>query len=278
MSNLYKVACIGTGFMGSALIRGIAKKIDVKNLFITDFSLEKAKKIADSINCVCEKSNRKVVEKADIIFLAVKPPTIQSVIEDIADLLSSKIIISVAAGISLEAMYQFYEEGLRKQNISSFNASLPIVRLMPNLPVIIGEGMIGLCHRNVDTKIISTIVTLLEATGRIEIVDEKLMDVVTAVSGSGPAYVALFVEAMADAAVKLGMTRDKAYIYACQTLKGSATYLLNTEQHPGILKDAVCSPSGTTIAAIEALEKTGFRSSLMSGITASYNRSVELGQ
>ena len=148
------------------------------------------------------------------------------------------------------------------------------VRIMPNLPAVVGEAMIGLCGA---AETLEKVKTLLSAAGKVEIVEEKLMDAVTAISGSGPAYCFLFIEALADAAVKLGMNRQQAYIYAAQTLRGAATMQLETGRHPADLKDGVCSPAGTTIAAVEALEQKGFRSAVMAAATAAYNRSVELG-
>ena len=150
---------------------------------------------------------------------------------------------------------------------------------MPNMPAAIGEAMTALSANSVaKEEDIATVKTLLEAAGKVEIVDEKLMDCVTAVSGSGPAFVFMFIEAMADAAVKLGMPRAQAYTYAAQTVKGSSAMVLESGKHPAVLKDGVCSPAGTTIEGVAALERSGFRNSVIEAVTAAYGRSVALGK
>ena len=150
---------------------------------------------------------------------------------------------------------------------------------MPNMPAQISEGMTALCYKcDISESELSEVISLIEATGKVEVVDEKLMDCVTAVSGSGPAYAFMFIEAMADAAVKLGMPRKQAYTYAAQTLKGAATMALQDERNPAALKDAVCSPGGTTIEAVAALEKYGFRNAVIEAVTAAHDKSVAMGK
>jgi pyrroline-5-carboxylate reductase len=153
---------------------------------------------------------------------------------------------------------------------------------MPNLPATVNEGMIALCTKeNVSSEIskeVEFVKEILSCAGKVEQVSEKLMDVVTAVSGSGPAYGFMFIEALADAAVLLGMPRSQAYIYAAQTLKGAAQMVLETSEHPAQLKDAVCSPGGTTIQAVKSLEEKGFRSAVISAVESAYNKSVDLGK
>jgi pyrroline-5-carboxylate reductase len=160
-----------------------------------------------------------------------------------------------------------------------YNLAAKYIRIMPNTPAKICEGMTALCcGEDVCQERICEVTSLLEAAGKVEKVDEKLMDCVTAVSGSGPAYAFMFIEAMADAAVKFGMPRKQAYIYAAQTLKGAASMVLQEEQNPAALKDAVCSPAGTTIEAVAALEKYGFRNAVIEAVTAAHDKSVAMGK
>ena len=157
-----------------------------------------------------------------------------------------------------------------------------ILRLMPNLPATVNEGMIALCTKeNVSSEIeqeVEFVKEILSCAGKVEQLSEKLMDVVTAVSGSGPAYGFMFIEALADAAVLLGMPRNQAYIYAAQTLKGAAQMVLETSEHPAKLKDAVCSPSGSTIEGVLSLENASFRADIINAVSRSYERTVELGK
>ena len=150
---------------------------------------------------------------------------------------------------------------------------------MPNVPAQIGQAMTALsCGTNISEEELSEIKTILEAAGKVEQVPEKLMDCVTAVSGSGPAFVFMFIEALADAAVKCGMPRSQAYIYAAQTVKGSAALVLQSGKHPAVLKDSVCSPGGTTIDGVAALEEKGMRNSVISAVVAAYNKSCGMGK
>ncbi|MBU3849626.1 MAG: pyrroline-5-carboxylate reductase [Candidatus Treponema excrementipullorum] len=273
-----KVCCIGAGVMGGALMKSVIQAVGGENLTVTDFCEEKAQEYAQRQGCRWAKTNRDAVHTADVIFIAVKPPKVQSVIEEVGDLLAGKTVISMAAGVSLKSLQEFsapFNVGDGK------TSSIKLFRIMPNIPAVVGEGMIALCclegTEGESKENLEQIVSLLAHAGRVEIVEEKLMDAVTAISGSGPAYAFIFIEALADAAVSLGMTRNQAYIYAAQTLKGAATYMLESNRHPGELKDAVCSPAGTTIAAVEVLEKEGFRAGIMAAAKAAYDRSKELG-
>lgn len=263
-----KVACIGTGMMGGALMKAVAKVVGGENLTVSDGDFSKAQAYAAEVGCHAVASNGEAAQAADVIFLAVKPFLIQKVVEEITPHLSGKILVSMAAGLKIGSI----------REACAVADAVQWVRIMPNLPAVVGEAMIGLCGAaETSGKTLEQVKALLAAAGKVEIVEEKLMDAVTAISGSGPAYCFLFIEALADAAVKLGMNRQQAYIYAAQTLRGAATMQLETGRHPGDLKDGVCSPAGTTIAAVEALEEKGFRSAVMAAATAAYNRSVELG-
>lgn len=265
-----RVACIGAGMMGGALMRAVAKVVGGGNLTVSEPNAAKADEFAKENGCKAVTSNSEAVKAADVVFLAVKPNVIQQVVQEVASVLSGKIVVSMAAGVKLATIKE--KAGCSKDD------SIQWVRIMPNLPAVVGEGMVGLCGTTGTTpEALGKVQSLLAAAGRVEIVEEKLMDAVTAISGSGPAYCFMFIEALADAAVKLGMSRQQAYIYAAQTLRGAATMQLETGRHPGDLKDGVCSPAGTTIAAVEALEQGGFRGAVMAAATAAYKRSVELG-
>lgn len=271
-----KVACIGVGMMGGALMRAVVSVVGGQNLVVSDGTPSKAAEFAQATGCQAATSNGEAVSAAEVIFLAVKPNMIQTVVQEVAPLLAGKTVVSMAAGLKLATIQEMYRSAL--STASGPDASVEWVRIMPNLPAVVGEGMVALCGlAETCSATLSTVEALLAAAGRVEVVEERLMDAVTAISGSGPAYGFIFIEALADAAVKLGMPRQQAYIYAAQTLKGAAAMQLETGRHPADLKDGVCSPAGTTIAAVEALEQKGFRSSIMAAATAAYNRSVELG-
>ena len=271
-----KVACIGVGMMGGALMRAVVSVVSGQNLVVSDGTPSKAAEFAQATGCQAATSNGEAVSAAEVIFLAVKPNMIQTVVQEVAPLLAGKTVVSMAAGLKLATIREMYRSAL--STASGPDASVEWVRIMPNLPAVVGEGMVALCGlAETCSAALSTVEALLVAAGRVEVVEERLMDAVTAISGSGPAYGFIFIEALADAAVKLGMPRQQAYIYAAQTLKGAAAMQLETGRHPADLKDGVCSPAGTTIAAVEALEQKGFRSSIMAAATAAYNRSVELG-
>lgn len=272
-----KVACIGVGMMGSALMKAVASVVGGQNLVVSDGNPSKAAEFAQATGCRAATSNGEAVSAADVVFLAVKPNMIQAVVQEVAPLLAGKTVVSMAAGLKLATIREMYRAAVSSATAAA-SQNVEWVRIMPNLPAVVGEGMVALCGiEETSAGTLEMVAKLLAAAGRVEVVEEKLMDAVTAISGSGPAYGFIFIEALADAAVKLGMPRQQAYIYAAQTLKGAATMQLETGRHPADLKDGVCSPAGTTIAAVEALEQKGFRSSIMAAATAAYNRSVELG-
>lgn len=270
-----KVGCIGTGMMGGALIRGISKSISPENILVYDTDLEKAKAFAVETGCKSAKDISEIASNCSHIILAVKPNVIKIVIESLKDSLENNknhIIISIAAGVKISAINEALSFG------TTFNKA-KIVRLMPNLPATVGEGMIALsANDNLSVEEITQIKEMLSKAGKVEQVPETLMDCVTGVSGSGPAYGFLFIEAMADAAVLCGMPRNQAYTYAAQTLKGAAQMVLETGKHPAELKDAVCSPGGTTIEGVKALEDNGFRSSIIAAVKNATDKSKALAK
>ncbi len=285
MSKEIKIGCIGCGMMGGALIKAIAKKVGGEKILLSDGDVEKAKSLALELGANFVTSNAQIIENCSHIILAVKPAFFSSVLEQIKDSYNDRlssneknlpVIISIMAGLSIEKIEQMSIQAGISGGLQN------ILRLMPNLPATVNEGMIALCTKeNVSSEIskeVEFVKEILSCAGKVEQVSEKLMDVVTAVSGSGPAYGFMFIEALADAAVLLGMPRSQAYIYAAQTLKGAAQMVLETSEHPAKLKDAVCSPGGTTIQAVKSLEEKGFRSAVISAVESAYNKSVDLGK
>ena len=205
---------------------------------------------------------RSVVAQAEVIVLAVKPQYYAAVIGEIKDSIKeNQIIVTIAPGQTLERL-----EGL-------FEHPVKIVRTMPNTPALVCEGITGVCHNSLVGKDeLDYVCKILAGFGKVEVVPESLMDVVVSVSGSSPAYVYMFIEALADGAVADGMPRDKAYKFAAQSVMGSAKMVLETGKHPGELKDMVCSPGGTTIEAVRVLEAKGFRSAIIECMKACVNK------
>ncbi|RKI31185.1 pyrroline-5-carboxylate reductase [bacterium 1xD8-6] len=249
-----KLGFIGAGNMAQAMIGGVLgsgllQKDDIIASAATQNTIEKVQKqygIRTTLN------NREAAD-ADIVFLAVKPAYCGQVIEEIKDTVSEQqIIVSIAAGKTMA----WLEE--------KFGGKKKIIRTMPNTPALVGEGITAVCpNDNISTEELQSVCKILESFGRAEVVQESMMDAVIAVSGSSPAYVFLFIEAMADAAVAEGMPRATAYQFAAQSVLGSARMVLETGKHPGELKDMVCSPAGTTIEAVRVLERKGLRGSVM---------------
>ena len=285
MSKEIKIGCIGCGMMGGALIKAIAKKVGGDKILLSDGDIEKAKSLSLELGANFATSNAQIIENCSHIILAVKPAFFSSVLEQIKSSYNEKlssneknlpVMISIMAGLSIEKIEQMSCQAGISGGLQN------IVRLMPNLPATVNEGMIALCTKdNVSSEFkqeVDFVKEILSCAGKVEQVSEKLMDVVTAVSGSGPAYGFMFIEALADAAVLLGMPRNQAYIYASQTLKGAAQMVLETSEHPAKLKDAVCSPGGTTIQAVKSLEEKGFRSAVISAVESAYNKSIDLGK
>ena len=265
------IGFIGAGNMGGAIIKGIiASGIKAENVIVYD-------KNADAKKALCDECGAKGADEigevcsSDVIVLAVKPNVIYNVIDEIKDTFNKQaIIISIAAGQSLDKL----------TNAFGYDR-IRLVRVMPNTPALVGEGMSAVCFNKVmqsaeNKKEAEFVVSLFSAIGKAEVVAENLMDAVTGVSGSSPAYVFMLIEAMADAAVLGGMQRNQAYTFVAQAVLGSAKMVLESEKHPGELKDMVCSPGGTTIEAVKVLEEKGFRSAVMDAIDACIKKSKSM--
>lgn len=249
-----KLGFIGCGNMGKAMISGIIEsgKYEKSEIIASAKTKASRDKSSEAFGITMTDNNREVAGSSDVLFLVVKPQYYEEVICEIKDVVSDKqIIVSIAPGKTLE----WFDE--------VFGKALKIVRTMPNTPAMVGEGMMGVCPNDrVTDEDMAVIKDICDCFSKTEVVSENLMDVVTAVSGSSPAYVFLFIEAMADAAVAGGMPRKQAYTFAAQAVLGSAKMVLETGMHPGELKDMVCSPAGTTIQAVRVLEEKGLRSSV----------------
>ena len=259
-----KYGFIGCGNMGGALAKALSKK--TTDILLSD-QPEKAAQLASALGCA-HSTNSEVVA-CDRVFLGVKPQMMADVLKPLqSDLAKHKpLLISMAAGLTVERIEEL--AGTR----------LPIIRIMPNTPVSVGKGVILYCHNDlVDDATLADFLNDMQHAGILDPLAEKLIDAACAVSGCGPAFVYMFIEAMADGAVACGLPRDKALIYAAATLSGAAEMALVTKQPPQTLKDAVCSPGGSTIAGVRALEERGFRGTVIDAIIAAYKRNVELGK
>ena len=250
-----KLGFIGTGNMAGAIMGGIIKKgiFKAEEIIGSDI-FEPGRERAKAEYGICVTAdNKEVVESSEIIVLSVKPQYYASTIAEIKDFIKDdQIIITIAPGKTLA----WLEE--------QFGKKVKIVRTMPNTPAMVGEGMTAACpNEYITDEELKYVLNILSAFGKVEVVAEHLMDVVVSTSGSSPAYVFMFIEAMADAAVADGMPRVQAYKFAAQAVYGSAKMVLETGKHPGELKDMVCSPGGTTIEAVRVLEKNGMRSAVI---------------
>lgn len=260
MSN---IGFIGAGNMGYAMLKGALSSISPENVGVTDRSFDKAESIAQETGVRHFESNADCVKNCKYVVFSIKPQVYENVVDEIRKFVDdSKIIISLAPNVSIEMLNGMFGKNVR------------IVRLMPNTPALVGEGMTGYCYDdalfNEEEK--TFLADLFNSFGKAVKVSEKIMSAVVCASGSSPAYVFMFIEALADSVVKYGMSRDDAYTFVAQTVLGSAKMVLESGEHPGVLKDRVCSPGGTTIRAVEKLEECGLRNALFKATEACYNK------
>ncbi|MEO2604374.1 pyrroline-5-carboxylate reductase [Clostridium butyricum] len=250
-----KVGFIGCGNMGSSMVGGLIKSGFLKSeeIIVSTKTEASSKKLRDEFKVATTLDSKTVAKESETIILAVKPNMYKSVVKEIkSELTEDKLIITIAAGISIENMEEWLGDDLK------------IIRTMPNTPALVGQAMSAVCpNKNVSEEELKYCINIFESFGECEVLEEKYFDGFIAVAGSSPAYVFMFIEAMADGAVKLGIPRAKAYKMAAQSVLGSAKMVLETGKHPGELKDMVCSPAGTTIDAVVELEKLGFRNSVI---------------
>ncbi|KAI5056738.1 hypothetical protein GOP47_0028556 [Adiantum capillus-veneris] len=262
------VGFIGAGQMAEAIARGLdhVRVLPASRMFAADVSANRCHIFKTIGACVCE-SNAEVVQKANVVILAVKPQVVEKVLVDLRPYFTKdKLLVSIAAGVTI-------------QNLQKWAGEVRVVRVMPNTPCLVGEAAAVMSLGDQATQQDMLLVKVLfEAVGSIHVAEEKLLNAVTGLSGSGPAYVYLAIEAMADGGVAAGLPRDLALALASQTVLGAAKMVLETKKHPGQLKDEVTSPAGTTIAGIRALEKAGFRAALIDAVVAAAKRGEELSK
>lgn len=274
MLKTKKIGFLGAGNMTEAIVRGLlsAGFIEAKNLMASDVAPARLDFFHHEFKIKVTPDNREVVEKSNIIILAVKPQTVKKVLSDIHDLLDEKkLFISIAAGIPIALMEELIVAGQNKK--------IPIVRTMPNTPALVQEGVTAIAAGGHVSKSDMQIVhRVFEAIGKTVNVEEDQLDAVTGLSGSGPAYIFLIIEALSDAGVKMGLSRKVANILTIQTVLGAAKLARTSGKHPGELKDMVTSPGGTTIAGLHVLEAGGVRTSLMDAVEKATQRSIELGK
>ncbi len=264
----YQFGFIGCGNMGGALAQAVCGSIQPTSIALCDADTVKSTLLAQRLGAAAVDLKTLVVD-SDFIFLGVKPHGMANLLSDLRPILQTKhsrtVLISMAAGISIEMIEHLLGD------------SMPIIRIMPNTPVAVGEGMIlYTCNREVTATEQATFVSALSSAGKMDLLAEDKIDAASALSGCGPAFSYLFAEGLADGAVECGLPREKAALYAAQTLLGAAKMLLESGQHPGALKDAVCSPGGTTIAGVHALEHAAFRSSAMDAVTTAYEKTLQM--
>ena len=262
-----KIGFIGTGNMGSALASAAAKT--GATLLLCNRTEAKAAALAQTLGCQTA-SATEIAQTCDYIFLGVKPQMMGELLRSLAPTLKDRAepftLVSMAAGLRIETLRQMA------------GGSYPVIRMMPNTPVAVGSGVILYdASENVTADALAHFCQAMSQAGFLDRLPEGLMDAGSAVSGCGPAFVSMFLEAMADGGVACGLPRDRAMQYAAHTLRGTAQLLLDTGKHPGVLKDQVCSPGGSTIAGVQALENGALRSAVISAVQAAHTRNRELG-
>ncbi|TCT15025.1 pyrroline-5-carboxylate reductase [Natranaerovirga pectinivora] len=260
---------IGIGNMGYAMLSGAANVFDKVNLTFTDVNLERLEWVNEQTGVDYCKNNSELIKETKIVILAVKPQYYSNVLTHIKEYITKQhIIISIAPGISVDSLKEQLGEETR------------IIRAMPNTPALVNTGMTAIAYSKdnyleEEKKLINEFFT---SFGEVVVLEERLMDSVVPIIGSSPAYVFMFIEALADGAVKLGISRQDAYKLVAQTVLGSAKMVLDTKEHPGVLKDQVCSPGGTTIEAVAALEKNGFRNAILEAVNDCYEKCIKLSK
>ena len=264
-----KFGFIGTGNMGAALARALRKTVPGHEVLLSNRTAVKAQTLAAELNCRAA-DNKTVAGQAKYLFLGVKPQMMKEMLDGIKETLSDRtdrfVLVTMAAGIKIDSINEM------------LGAKYPVIRIMPNTPVAIGEGgVLYSASEDVFMDEITDFSNCMRNVGILDRLDENLIDAACAVSGCGPAFVYMFAQALADGAVECGLPRAKAARYAAQTLIGSARLILESEKHPEQLKDEVCSPGGTTIAGVHALEKDGFRGAVMDAVKSAFDKTKGIG-
>lgn len=265
-----KIGFIGAGNMGLAMMKGAIGYFGTENICYTDLNEDRLKYVCSVIGIPYLQSQKQCIDNSDIIVLAVKPQFLNGLLLSIKkdNSIKNKTFVSIAPGIKIEALKDVLGKDVK------------VVRAMPNTPAMVLEGMSAICFSNDEYTEAEkdAVFQLFNSFGETTALTENQLDMVVPVSGSSPAYVYMLIEAMADAGVLFGLPRDVAYKLAAQSVYGSAKMVLETGEHPGALKDAVCSPGGTTIEAVGVLEKNGFRSAVIEAMKACYDKTISFGK
>lgn len=256
--------------MARSMIGGIitSNLVTSNNVIASNTSYERLEPVKNQYGIITTTNNKEVAQYADIIFLSIKPNKYEIVMGEIKDYIKDDvIIISIAPGIEIKTI----EAG--------FGKKMKVIRSMPNTPALVGEGMSAICSNDmVSSEELGMVIKIFESFGKAEIIDEKLMDVIPAISGSSPAYAYMFIEAMAEGGVLRGLPWNKAYKLAAQSVLGAAKMILETGEHPAELRDKVCSPGGTTIAAVRSLELNGFKGTVIEAMEECTKRVIEMSK
>lgn len=260
------VGFIGTGNMGSAVAKAVYQSGAFEKLLLSNRTVSKAEALAAELPGAIVTTNEEIASTCDLLFLGVKPYAVMDVLTALKPLLYARrdrfVLCSMAAAVSCEDLCGI--------------AGAPVIRIMPNTPVAVGAGVTEYCSLGVTEEELADFRALMAKSGVVDPLDEKLMDAASSVSGCGPAFAYLFAEALSDGGVACGLPRDKSLLYAAGMLEGAARLLRETGKHPGELKDAVCSPGGTTIEGIRVLEESGFRGAAMNAVIAAYEKTLRL--
>ena len=263
-----KAGFIGIGNMGGALAQAVIRSVGAENVAAADKDQSKLSAFCAKYGCTAL-DNAGIIERCETVFLGIKPQFLTSFAEETGELIRAHAgeftLVSMLAGTSVEKLRRV------------FGAPLPVIRIMPNTPAAVGEGMILYTpDEDVSDEAVRSFEHLFRFAGKLSKLPETLIDAGCAISGCGPAFVYMFADAMADAGVALGLTKKQAVIYAAQTLRGAAEMMLESSKSPSDLKDDVCSPGGSTIAGVKALEKDGFRHAVIDAVTDAYQKTVKL--
>jgi len=257
------IGFIGIGNMGGAIARAVCKSVDPKSVYVSNHNREKAESFR-SLGC-CPCPNEQIAKNCKFIFLGVKPQAMEAAVREIAPALSARddhfVLVTMAAAIECRKIQDWV------------GGAYPVIRIMPNMPVSVGKGVVQYCSLDTCDGDCEEFAALLAQAGIVDAVPESMIDAACALSGSGPAFCFMFIEALADGAVSCGLPREKALRYAAQMVEGSARLVLESGAHPGVLKDQICSPAGTTIEGVRALEGSGFRSAAIEAVKAAYEKS-----
>ena len=264
------IGLIGTGNMGSAVVQAAARSGLAGEILLANRTPIKAESLAAQLPGAAPSTNEEIARSAQLIFLGVKPQMMQLVLDPLEPVLRKRedrfILVTMAAGLSCEHIRDILD------------MDCPVIRMMPNTPAAIGAGVIQYCGLGVTMEELDSFAALLQPAGLVDPVPEGLIDAASAVSGCGPAFAYLFIEALADGGVACGLPRDKALSYAAQMAEGAARMVLESGKHPGELKDAVCSPGGTTIQGVRVLEERGLRAAAMDAVIAAYEKTLKLAK